>query len=58
MKPGDIVKLRSGGPLMTVEELVVVEGVEQVRCLWFQEMDGVWDLRRAPFLSTSLAHAS
>lgn len=32
-KPGDTVRLKSGGPLMTVEQ--IINGL--VRCSWFSE---------------------
>lgn len=65
MKPGDVVKLKSGGPNMTVEETPSVDGVERVNCVWFEEHSGssaidgpdnggIWELKRAGFLSAVL----
>jgi uncharacterized protein YodC (DUF2158 family) len=36
-KPGDTVRLRSGGPIMTVERLGVAGGEDTVWCVWFEK---------------------
>lgn len=38
MKTGDVVRLRSGGPLMTVDERLIEPAQEagEVRCIWFE----------------------
>jgi uncharacterized protein YodC (DUF2158 family) len=36
-KPGDTVRLKSGGPLMTVEEYGDYSGKRKCRCKWFGE---------------------
>ncbi len=63
MKPGDIVRLRSGGPLMTIEEQLSIDGVERVRCVWFQDesggtVGGPWSIHRADFLPATLTPAN
>lgn len=40
-KIGDVVQLKSGGPLMTV--LLLQDTT--VRCIWFNEQSGVYDLK-------------
>jgi uncharacterized protein YodC (DUF2158 family) len=35
--PGDTVRVRSGGPIMTVERLGVVGGEDAVWCVWFEK---------------------
>lgn len=32
--PGDLVELRSGGPVMTIEDVITFDGVSY-RCSWF-----------------------
>lgn len=34
-KKGEIVRLKSGGPDMTVDNLVTLTGHPRVRCTWF-----------------------
>jgi len=34
IKPGDVVQLKSGGPLMTVEKII---GGDSARCDWFDD---------------------
>lgn len=45
MKIGDIVELKSGGCIMTVEE---VRG-SQVHCCWLTQHEGAWAKRTAMF---------
>lgn len=54
MKPGDSVRMKSGGPLMSVEEMPVTDGVEHINCVWFEDQGGVWALRRAAFIQSVL----
>ena len=35
--PGDLVKLKSGGPLMTYIKQVPVDGISFVLCKWFNK---------------------
>ena len=35
LKIGDVVKLKSGGPAMTVELISRWDGIEKARCQWF-----------------------
>lgn len=42
-EPGDQVRLKSGGPEMTVEE--VSEGGETLTCVWWVEKKGVFERR-------------
>tara|TARA_B100000315_G_scaffold236682_1_gene252732 strand:- start:3703 stop:3876 length:174 start_codon:yes stop_codon:yes gene_type:complete len=37
IKVGDTVRLKSGGPLMTVEHIDETEGIASVLCSWFVE---------------------
>ena len=38
-KPGDVVKLKSGGPRMTVDDVDVYMsgGKPQAKCVWFED---------------------
>jgi uncharacterized protein YodC (DUF2158 family) len=45
-RPGDIVQLKSGGPIMTVD----TEEKSEIGCLWFAESE----LRNGRFSPTSL----
>lgn len=38
MKPGDLVKLKSGGPVMTLGSLTSAIG-QETRCFWFVGLD-------------------
>ena len=49
-KAGDTVKLKSGGPLMTVEGIGTMHNTRLVRCTWF--IDDV--LKRGEFQPESL----
>lgn len=35
IKKGDVVQLRSGGPVMTVDDIESENGVETAYCSWF-----------------------
>jgi uncharacterized protein YodC (DUF2158 family) len=39
-KPGDLVKVKSGGPVMTVEQVGITAMLEEpaVRCVWFEKV--------------------
>lgn len=53
-KSGDVVQLRAGGCLMTVEE--VLDSVEDtIKCVWFDD-DG--DLQHSRFTPLSLRHVT
>jgi uncharacterized protein YodC (DUF2158 family) len=36
-KAGDTVKLKSGGPFMTIESISEYNGIKKARCVWFDE---------------------
>ena len=36
-QPGDIVKLKSGGPRMTLGHIGTYSGEEQAKCQWFDD---------------------
>jgi uncharacterized protein YodC (DUF2158 family) len=36
-KPGDAVRLKAGGPIMTVDGVYAEGSIEQVKCQWFSE---------------------
>ena len=38
IKPGDVVRLLSGGPKMTVESINYSGEVQQVQCVWFHQI--------------------
>lgn len=50
LKIGDVVQLKSGGPLMTVSLLQDTT----VRCIWFNEQGGVYDLKWGDFKPDTL----
>jgi uncharacterized protein YodC (DUF2158 family) len=43
IKAGDIVKLKSGGPTMTVEKIDMWNGALRARCSWFNGSDNKYD---------------
>jgi uncharacterized protein YodC (DUF2158 family) len=51
MQPGKTVRLKSGGPLMTVESVETVSGKAIVHCVWF---DNEHNERRASYPETAL----
>ncbi len=51
MQPGNTVRLKSGGPLMTVESVETVSGKATVHCVWF---DNEHNERRASYPETAL----
>ena len=53
-KPGDIVRLKSGGPSMTVDEVEKKGNVTSIFCFWF---DGA-QLEDGEFAPASLALAT
>jgi uncharacterized protein YodC (DUF2158 family) len=50
MQIGDIVRLKAGGPKMTVERLSSTE-VEAVHCVWFQTIAVPCDGESEPYLT-------
>jgi uncharacterized protein YodC (DUF2158 family) len=51
MQPGEKVRLKSGGPLMTVESVETVGGKAMVHCVWF---DNEHNERRASYAESAL----
>jgi uncharacterized protein YodC (DUF2158 family) len=51
LKVGDLVKLKSGGPVMTVSAVSTVDSQTTVECIWFDD-DG--DNREADFPAEAL----
>ena len=49
-QPGDLVKLKSGGPTMTVEKVGHVGNAVAVFCTWFEDNE----LKRASFAPAAL----
>lgn len=37
LKPGDVVRLKSGGPSMTVDEIIDEWGLKYLYCSWFDQ---------------------
>lgn len=52
-KKGDVVRLKTGGPRMTIDEILATSG--KVNCVWFDDDHKV---QREVFDSQSLADAS
>jgi uncharacterized protein YodC (DUF2158 family) len=59
-KPGDIVQLKSGGPLMTVEQTgeAAMTGESTIWCVWFEKAGSRHTRHEATFRPTSLENAS
>ena len=49
-KPGDVVQLRSGGPVMTVESIGSMMDDESVNCVWFEKTKQMHGSFKAPAL--------
>ena len=47
-EPGDVVRLKSGGPNMTIDSIETFDGRPQATCVWFDDKNerqtGVFDL--------------
>ncbi len=59
-EPGDVVQLKSGGPLMTVEQIgeAVMTGEATVWCVWFEKVGSKQVRQDATFRPTSLEKTS
>lgn len=57
-KVGDLVKLKSGGPVMTVESVYPdeIEGGEIAGCVWFEQTGKKQTAERQAFQSGVLEH--
>jgi len=55
---GDLVKLKSGGPLMTVEEVGPIQGAEVVSCVWFEKVGNRQLRQQADFKPATLEKSS
>lgn len=49
--PGDLVQMKSGGPVMTVERIGKDErtGENAISCTWFEKVGNRQDLQRSTF---------
>jgi uncharacterized protein YodC (DUF2158 family) len=54
IKPGSVVQLKSGGPMMTVNWINEEEGTVYASCDWFIEDKAPWKKESATFRVTSL----
>jgi uncharacterized protein YodC (DUF2158 family) len=54
LKEGDLVKLKSGGPLMTVESIYSGVGDPCIKCVWFEKITGQSSAQEKYYKSTSL----
>ena len=59
-KPGDLVRLKSGGPLMTVEQVgeKALTGGEAVWCVWFEKVGNKQEAKRDDFPPVVLERSS
>ncbi len=58
-KPGDIVQVKSGGPIMTVEKVgkTAMFDEESVWCVWFEKVGNKQVAQRETFVPTVLNKA-
>jgi len=54
IKPGSVVQLKSGGPLMTVASVNEEAGVRLAYCEWFVQDKAPWKQEGSTFSVTSL----
>jgi uncharacterized protein YodC (DUF2158 family) len=54
IKPGSVVQLKSGGPLMTVSSVGDIYGLPTVFCDWFVQDKPPWKKEKGSFPPTSL----
>ncbi|MEY9191858.1 DUF2158 domain-containing protein [Bradyrhizobium ottawaense] len=54
IKAGDIVQLKSGGPMMTVDQVGEIYGDPKVWCEWFVQDKAPWKKEQGVFSPTSL----
>lgn len=57
--PGDVVRLKSGGPIMTVSSVGSTAtkaklGAQMVQCEWFNQVDKAFEVKSASFSVHSL----
>ncbi|BBD98875.1 DUF2158 domain-containing protein [Sphingobium amiense] len=59
-EPGDVVRLKSGGPLMTVEQVgtAAMTGEDTVWCVWFEKIGNRQARQEATFRPSSLEKRS
>lgn len=58
-EPGDVVQLKSGGPVMTVEEVGQdMAGEDTVWCVWFEKVANRQAKQQDTFRPVSLTKAS
>ena len=58
-QPGDLVQLKSGGPVMTVEQVSeVMTGGQGVWCIWFEKVGNRQVAQRETFPPVTLEKAT
>ncbi|QIB34608.1 YodC family protein [Ancylobacter pratisalsi] len=59
-EPGDVVRLKSGGPAMTVEQvdILAATGKEAVWCTWFEKVGNRQMVQRDTFAPAMLIKSS
>lgn len=57
---GDVVQLKSGGPIMTIEQVgeLAMTGGQAVWCTWFEKVGGKRVVQRETFHPSTLAKAN